>query len=352
MNAKPPPKPNTQFLSWFYGENQKGSLILDPKYQRNPIWSMGQKCFLIDSLISGCPIPQVYINIRTHGTGTSRKTLYEVVDGQQRLRAILEFMGDDWALIKTAAKAYPVSGFYKPHIGKRYSELPNDVQEGIWNFPLAVQELREWGDAEIRSLFRRLNYVNEKLNKQELRHSQYFGEFIHAVEELAKDQFWDDVGLFSRRDFQRMRDIEFVSELFVVVIDGVQNGQESLDSFYADYDVVFRKRAFYVARFHNVLTSLKTVAETIAESRYSKRADFYGLFAATLRLNKSRDKTANLTSAKSALMGLARELDNRPEALTGAPAIYYATVSEGPNKLPKRKTRTNILYGILDEHVR
>jgi uncharacterized protein with ParB-like and HNH nuclease domain len=85
-------KPNTQYLSWFYGEEKKGTLLLTPKYQRNPIWSDGQKCFLIDSIISGCPIPQVYINILSQGKGKDRKTVYEVVDGQQRLRAILEFM--------------------------------------------------------------------------------------------------------------------------------------------------------------------------------------------------------------------------------------------------------------------
>src|SRR6266849_6532680 len=74
-------KPNTQYLSWFYGEDQKGTLRLNPKYQRNPIWSEGQKCFLIDSVISGCPIPQVYINILSEGKAKDRKTVYEVVDG-------------------------------------------------------------------------------------------------------------------------------------------------------------------------------------------------------------------------------------------------------------------------------
>lgn len=352
MNIKHPPKPNTQFLSWFYGENQKKALILDPKYQRNPIWSMGQKCFLIDSLISGCPIPQVYINIKTQGTGTARKTLYEVVDGQQRLRTILEFMEDKWPLIKTTAKSYPVSELYKPHIGKKYSELSNEIQEGIWNFPLAVQELREWGDIEIRALFRRLNYVNEKLNKQELRHSQYFGEFIAAVEDLAKNSFWDEVNIFTRRDFQRMRDIEFISELLVIVVDDIQNGQESLDRFYADYDVVFQKRAAYITKFHHVLESLKTISDVVRDSRYSKRADFYGLFAATLRINDTLSKKVNLAPSKTALLNFAKELERKPESLAGTAAKYYTTVSEGPNKLQKRKTRTEILFDILRQHVR
>jgi hypothetical protein len=39
-----------------------------------------QKCFLIDSLISGCPIPRVYINIKTEGKGREKKTIYDEWD--------------------------------------------------------------------------------------------------------------------------------------------------------------------------------------------------------------------------------------------------------------------------------
>src|SRR5208282_2142294 len=143
-------------------------------------------------------------------------------DGQQRLRAIIEFISDSWPLLRTASKSYPVSDVYKSHIGQKYSELPNNIQNSIWDYKLAVQEIRGWTDEEIRSMFRRLNYVNERLTPQELRHSQYFGELNSTAETLAKDSFWDDIQLFSRRDSARMRDVEFVSEILVVVIDGVQ----------------------------------------------------------------------------------------------------------------------------------
>jgi hypothetical protein len=347
MAEKLPPKPNTQALSWFYGEDKKGTLLLNPKYQRNPIWSIGQKCFLIDSLISGAAIPQVFINIKTEGTARDRRTIYEVVDGQQRLRAILEFMNDEYPLIATTAKSYPVSTVYKPHIGKHYSELPPNLQDAIWNYPLVVQEIRGWDDAEIRALFRRLNYVVERLSKQELRHSQYFGEFVEAVEELAKDDFWDDISLFSRRDSQRMKDIEFVSELFVVLIDGIQDGQSTLDKFYADYDVVFPKRAQYMAKFRQVLGSLRTLRSLLTNSRFSKKADFYALFAAAARLNARPKHAVDLSSRVRPLQRLARALAEPPETHTGVTARYYTTVIEGPNKRAKREERTTILETLL-----
>jgi len=340
------PKPNTQALSWFYGEYKKNTLILDPKYQRNPIWSIGQKCFLIDSLISQCPIPQIYINVISNVIGAERKTVYEVVDGQQRLRAILEFMQDEYKLVSTTAKSYPISDEYKPHIGKFYSELPSYIQEMIWNYPLAVQELRGWDEEEIRALFRRLNYVVEKLNMQELRHSQYFGEFIDAVERLSQEEFWDNIQFFSRRDSQRMKDIEFISELFVMLIDGPQNQQKTLNEFYAKYDVEFPNKRNLMTLFRKVISSLETIDELIKTTRFSKKADFYGLFGAIAENVRATNKVIDLSSSRTELLKLHELLEN-PSDLVGEPAKYYATVIEGPNKLSKRLERIKILKHIL-----
>lgn len=343
------PKPNTQALSWFFGEHKKGTLDLKPRYQRYAIWSAGQKCFLIDSLISGAPIPQVFLNIKMIGSGRERKTIYEVVDGQQRLRAILEYMDDEYPLIATTARSYPVSDAYKPHIGKKYSELPASVQDAIWNYSLAVQELRGWTEDQIRALFRRLNYVVERLNKQELRHSQYFGEFIDAVESLANEAFWDEMEFFTRRDAQRMRDIEFISELLVLLISGPQEGQRSLDEFYARYDVEFPEKSAVLGRFRQTLASLATIGTYLGKSRYLKKGDFYGLFAAVAHLNRGRKRPVDLSSKANGLKRLERQLAKDPDTFTGITAQYYGTIIEGPNKKAKRQARMDILLSTISE---
>lgn len=349
MTEQSLPKPNTQALSWFFGENKKGTLDLEPRYQRYPIWSPGQKCFLIDSLISGAPIPQVFLNIKMGGSGRERRTIYEVVDGQQRLRAILEYMDDEYPLIATTARSYPVSDAYKPHIGKKYSELPGGVQDAIWNYSLAVQELRGWTEDQIRALFRRLNYVVERLNKQELRHSQYFGEFSEAVESLADESFWDVMDFFTRRDAQRMKDIEFISELFLVLMAGPQEGQRTLDEFYARFDVDFPEKARMLARFRKTLASLATIGSYLKKSRYLKKGDFYGLFAATAELNRDKTRPVNLSLRVAKLKRLERQLAKDPNTLSGVAAQYYGTVIEGPNKKAKRQERIRILLTALSE---
>ncbi|MDD5593322.1 MAG: DUF262 domain-containing protein [Candidatus Margulisbacteria bacterium] len=341
------PKPNTQALSWFYSESEKNTLDLRPKYQRNPIWSIGQKCFLIDSIISGCPLPQVFLNIISRGTGPKRKTIYEVVDGQQRLRSIIEFMKDEYELIETTANSYPVSEVYKPHIGKKFSQLPDNFQDIIWNYQLAVQELRSWDEKQIRALFRRLNYVVERLNHQEMRHSQYFGEFVKTVENLADLAFWDDCKIFSRRDWQRMKDIEFISELFILIIDGPQDQQKSIDKFYADYDVIFPKKKHYVNIFHKTIESLSSIPEIITNTRFNKKSDFYSLFAVVAdKVAKAKD-AVNLEKYSQKLQNLDAELNK--DTMIDTAQKYYETVIEGANKKSKREGRITLLNSILSD---
>lgn len=56
-----------------------------PDYQREEVWSTAQKQLLIDSILNGWKLPKLYL-LKT-GANT-----YDVVDGQQRLATIFEFM--------------------------------------------------------------------------------------------------------------------------------------------------------------------------------------------------------------------------------------------------------------------
>lgn len=66
-----------------------GLLQLDPSWQRDAVWATTKKPALIVSLINGIPIPEITLWLRADG-------VYVVVDGQQRLRTILEYMIGDY----------------------------------------------------------------------------------------------------------------------------------------------------------------------------------------------------------------------------------------------------------------
>ena len=74
------------FVNW----QASKELILSPKFQRRKVWTTRGKSYLIDSILRGMPIPQVFI--REKIDPELRRTIREVVDGQQRLTAILQFI--------------------------------------------------------------------------------------------------------------------------------------------------------------------------------------------------------------------------------------------------------------------
>lgn len=153
--------PQTYTISDFIDWHSRNQLILAPDFQRGTVWTPSAKVFLIDTILNNFPIPQVFI--RTKIDGTTQGVIREVVDGQQRLRAILEFASEK---LKLPANS-PI------HKGKRYSELNDDDKETFLSYNIPVVQLINADDAEVLEVFARLNSYSVKLTPAELRHAEY-----------------------------------------------------------------------------------------------------------------------------------------------------------------------------------
>ena len=70
-----------------------GQLILNPTYQRDDVWKVGDASQLIESILQGIPLPSIVL-LEVPSRGRSRLPSYEVVDGKQRITAILRFIGE------------------------------------------------------------------------------------------------------------------------------------------------------------------------------------------------------------------------------------------------------------------
>src|SRR6266849_3820895 len=79
-----------QSISWFQDQYKACRLELRPPFQRKPVWTDKQRSSLVESILMNIPIPEVYVQVTQNNEGGE---LYGVVDGQQRLRTILQFVG-------------------------------------------------------------------------------------------------------------------------------------------------------------------------------------------------------------------------------------------------------------------
>ncbi|WP_285363674.1 DUF262 domain-containing protein [Microbacterium sp. LMC-P-041] len=74
-------------------------LNLVPSYQRGDVWRTGDRQALIESILRGIPLPSVIL------LRTGAATPHEVVDGKQRLTAILRFVGKHPVALAKVAEA-------------------------------------------------------------------------------------------------------------------------------------------------------------------------------------------------------------------------------------------------------
>ena len=133
------------FLEWY----ERKQLVLSPKFQRRSVWKDVAKSFLIDSILRDKPLPKIFIRQMTDIK--NRITIREVVDGQQRLRTIIDFINDGFKIKKVHNNEY----------GEKYfSQLDEETQSSILTYKFSVDTLIGVEDSDIMDIFARLNTYN------------------------------------------------------------------------------------------------------------------------------------------------------------------------------------------------
>lgn len=251
-------------------------LVLNPKFQRRAVWSPQSKSYLINTILLGLPLPIFFL--RQNTDPMTRKTIREVVDGQQRLRAIFDFIDNGFQLRKVQNEEYG---------GRYFSELPTEIQSDFLSYELTVNVLVDLDDKDILDIFARLNSYGVKLNSQELINAKYFGYFKQLVFSLGFDftKYWEINKIFSNANIMRMKEAEFVSELLVVMLDGIQD-LKAIDKYYAKYDEVFDNRIEVADHFEQTMDYIANLYDgNFSNTSYSSSPLFYSLYTAIYHLN-------------------------------------------------------------------
>lgn len=94
MQVQSMQRPVEVFRHW----QAEGWLCLNAPYQRGDVWGEKRQVNLIYSLLVGIPIPAIIINDRMEADSTTGSIAYAIIDGKQRVTAILKFMGGQLAV--------------------------------------------------------------------------------------------------------------------------------------------------------------------------------------------------------------------------------------------------------------
>ena len=198
--------PSDPTLEGLKTKHDRGEIII-PRFQRGWVWSPAQASRLVESFLSGLPVPSIFVYREISGKQI-------VIDGQQRLRTIWGFF--DGVLPDE-------SSFYLRSVdpqwnGKKYEELIETdkirFRDSILRV-MVVEQIHPEDTTSIYHIFERLNTGGTSLTPQEVRNSSYHGPFNDMLFDLNEYENWRSIFGTNYPD-ARMRDHELIVRFFAL----------------------------------------------------------------------------------------------------------------------------------------
>jgi len=332
MTKRSPTTKDIGLLFQLFKENQ---LVLTTEFQRNSVWPKAAKAYLIDTILNDRPVPIFFFQRITSAQST--RPQYMVVDGQQRLRAIFEYLDGRFAVADTDAS-------WK---NKKFEALSPDQQQQILNYDLMVEELSGYSERDIRDMFLRMNKYVVKLSPQEMRNAKYKGRFKDFVGGLGAWKQWTTYGIFSDSQVARMRPTEFAAELVVLLIEGPQDKKAVLDLYYGEYRDKFEAGNSVERLLTEYLDWIAATVPNFKRSRFRKPTDLYSLVGALDIVSRHGKRIRALDRTVIGERLGVFERQTLEKDVGGDVAAYVVAASRQTDNIKPRTARIEIMASLL-----
>jgi len=350
-----------------YGERTINEMVLlfrnkqinlDPGFQRKSVWSQLDRRRLIQSIASEYPLPNIFLYRRN----VKGKTVYDVIDGKQRLETILMFIGvgrfkrkqfdvrlelDDDGLCWWDWKGI-----------KKYSD---ETRHEFECFQLQTVEVS--GDlAEIVDLFVRINSTGKRLTSGEKRHARFYNSrFLKEAEKLVRRHqlYLLHNRILSHPQLDRMKGTELFSELLMSIHQGgLINKKTALDRAIGNDSINGNTLRRISKEFTATMNLIKKMYPAIKQTRFRNTAEFYSLFMLVWQMHRDkmvlkeprRNKMAfEMLRRLSTGVDQLREQYRRAKAVKPRPPYsdYLLTVQGDTDSSATRQRRAKVLRGLL-----
>lgn len=335
-------------------ENKK--LNLEPDFQRESVWRLSDRKFLINSIMANYPLPALFF-FRNGGR-------FDVIDGKQRLESILLYMG------KLRRRNIEGNRFVarirrteddSMNAAYAWDDLPSECQRFFLNYTIPVIEV--FGRInQIHDVFVRINSKGKPLTGEEKTKARYLNsDFLQQMLRFSKRMRRRllKMRVVSESDVMRMRDMGLLIDLVLSasaehVIDKKKSIATAMGADHVNAHTVKRCA-------NEIATAIDIVRKVLPDgthSRFNKTADFYSLVMLFWRYRDEgkvlRDRL-RLKQACSVLLRFGDEVDRLVQANKEVLAIstagcvrdYLLAIRSGSDHRINRKKREKILDELL-----
>lgn len=197
-------------FSLVYDRMQHDEIEMQPGFQRRDrIWKTSDKSALVESILIGLPIPNLYFAERNNGD-------WVIVDGLQRLTTLKDYIQGKFEL-----SGLSILGNLN---GLSFEGLSRYYQRKFREYTLHshIITMKNNDDTMIKELFQRINTYGASLSYQEIRCALYVGSSVSFIRYFAESDIFTNT-TFSKINSKRMRDMEFVLGATAFILFGYEN---------------------------------------------------------------------------------------------------------------------------------
>lgn len=267
----------SESIQRIYGFFKEEKLLVNRRYQRKLVWPIDDKMAFIDSIIQDYPVPLILLAQITH----EDKEVYEIIDGMQRLNAIISFIEGEFAIegkyfdLETMAESK--LKLDQKEICQNEPKLEREICAKIasYIFPLSIYKAKT--EENIDEIFRRINSNGKHLSKQEIRQAGATSIYAEIIREISSeirgdaslsstlllndmnkisitnkelpyginvdDVFWVSHGIIRREEVRESKDEEIIADLlgYILLNDKPGSSSSLLNDFYGTYDKKSKK---------------------------------------------------------------------------------------------------------------
>jgi Protein of unknown function DUF262 len=290
---------NRPVISELVDSLRSGFLFVDNSFQRRLVWTERQKVRLIETIFLGFPMPEIYLwkQPADPESGAQRSS---IVDGQQRITSMRQFVANEWCLKDTYLDK---DSREMSFCGKFWKDLDENEKRKFWSYIVSARTIPENVTKEqIQNLFRRLNETDKSLNPQEMRNAEFNGQFIKTSEAIADLAIWRTWNVFSDSQIRRMADIELASAFLIYLRSGVvSDTAASINKIYDLYNDNYEEAELDFEKVRKFLSrcSKYYFTEKITKDFFTKPIHIYTLFVVDDMLSSTNVKKSELGSLLS-----------------------------------------------------
>lgn len=336
-------------IATFWENCQLGKYNFNPDYQRpSDVWALTKKSFLIDTIMKNFPMPPIFLH--QHIDTDTGKTIYDIIDGKQRLSTIKEFITNRIPLPDDFSS--DTYGDEKLN-GLFFKDLEHDDvyewKKTFWKYELTIEYVDTDQINIVNNIFDRLNRNGEPLTAQELRNAKFHNtRFYSLVQDCSNVDFWQPQ--LNKLERNRLEHHEFISELLFMILENqifASDRVNIVDDLFSKYanQPDFNKEGHRV-EFDQITQIMESFQLDYERHRIFGVSHLYGLFGLAWVLKNRNITIDGIVEKLNQFFTLLREKEDNDNTKE-----YQISMNAGTKSRARRIRRINALLLFLGQDI-